>query len=249
MATNDPVDAATVQHARNVAAFLHSRGDPALAGFHTLRSQQAGSNERQSHTCRMCGTLLVPGWTGQVRLERNKPGKRSRGKPVPTKKNKLLVTCGCGWQMELAGATQEAKKKSKKSKPVQGNSLAPAEIAREPLSSSFPSPKPTTSSESAISMATKDINPTPLTARPVKATSKPLASSSFSPSPSPAPSPSLPASPAPPTTKASLANVPSKKKRTKKEGLQALLQARKQSEAKEMQAKGGMGLGSFLQGL
>lgn len=40
-----------------------------------------------------------------------------------------------------------------------------------------------------------------------------------------------------------------KKRRTKKEGLQALLQAKKEQEEKEKRSASGLGLSSFLQGL
>ena len=247
---DDASDLKTLQYAQNLAFLLHARSpDPLLAGSHALRfyelRRDAGPllprQEGTPQACRRCGTLVVPGWTGQMRLQRENPGRRSKGKGKEVLgRNKLQWRCSCGWQLRSTGSDPSTLRKFKRRKAsdqtfqtssVQATKAIPdfrTHPAQHILSPEMPAP-----AASSVSV------PQTLPAF------SPLASSITVPStrlPKSSNASSLTALPTPP-----------RKKRTKRQGLQAMLQARKDSEESQQQARlsssNELALASFLKTL
>jgi hypothetical protein len=230
----------SLQYAHGVASLFQAQSASSssastLAGFHGLRFNelktaagvsipegQIGVGSQQ--TCRRCGNLVIPGWTGHARLAKkeNSDNKRKAGRDGG-RKNTMQWTCNCGWQTDFAGSDPSAKRKFKKARLSHDAKYAVA--AQPPSIPSEPSPavleKPASAANNPVEVA------------PPSPAKKPASAKPDTPVYIPAQSPKPQAT---------------KKKRSKKEGLQAMLQARKESDDKDKKA-GGLGLSSFLQGL
>lgn len=231
----------------------------------------SGLDEKSS--CKRCGLLAVPGWTGTTALRRLKPGRRNRRDlaAITDKGNVLEWTCQCGWQTSHSGSNESTRRKFKRRKlstPV-AHRLQEASSAQHILRADpIPATATHTSEATGFRGATKVASPSP-SAQAVVTGPSPLPTSpktsllgrtaqqpERSPAPTSAPlSRTASPSPAPSSTTSASESIaklsqPAKKKRSKREGLQAMLQARKESEAKAQQAaSGAMGLNSFLRGL
>lgn len=240
----------SLQYAHGVASLFQAQSVSSstastLAGFHGLRfnelkaaagislpAGQAGVGSNQ--TCRRCGNLVIPGWTGSARLAKKEPGhekKRKSSEGFQHSKNAMQWTCNCGWQTDFAGSDPGAKRKFKKARVSHDAKHA---VTEQPASESI---------SSASSPAVLVGKPVAAPVKPIETPFPATLSSAEKPVAKTATPPYIPAQ----TTKPQA----TKKKRTKKEGLQAMLQARKQSEDKDKKSggAGGLGLSSFLQGL
>jgi hypothetical protein len=254
-------DTRTARHALEATYLLHSiAGGSALSTVQSLRArdlkQGLARSERKkvrgSTTCSYCGAIVVPGWTGNMSSVMSKPGKRRRGrmtveepKPKP-RQNHLEWSCDtCGYITCLAGSdpnTKEKFKKVKKQPPLSTvlRSLAASpSIATDSARTVYASTARQASTAFSMQM---DEAPTVLSQSP-----KPPSLSVIRTQPKvPAAVPNQPearsAQPLP-------ANASQKKRRSKKEGLQAMLQAKKDQEKREKQASSGLGLAGFLKGL
>lgn len=192
---------------------------------------------------------------------------------------KLLWTCQCGWQSIAPGPDQASKRTFKKRKITDRIERSSPVVAAPPtehtatLASSIvdPSAVPAMTSPLLSSKARSEgpaVLPSPKTstatssrqATPNDQSAAPKASEVVASRRSRPNSPEafLPANKPPagqtsktPSPALTLQTVPpSKKKRSKREGLQAMLAAKKELEAKQNKAGGsGLGLSSFLQGL
>lgn len=242
-------DIRTAQYAREAALLLQPLVEsPELAALQRLRAHDLEEslfsvndrrklNSRDMAACSYCGTLMVPGWTGSMRVSRIKPGKRKRKQcnvASSDKRNRLEWTCSmsCGRTLLQAGSDPNTKAKFA---PVKKHSPFSVLLQRHVVQASRRSTHDAELAKRRLAPALQDqgqpASPAPSIAKKQASPQLPAQSPKLSPFPS---SSSLP--------------MP-KKKRTKREGLQAMLQAKREQEEKAKQAAGSLGLSSFLKGL
>ncbi|CAD6582360.1 MAG: hypothetical protein CYPHOPRED_001907 [Cyphobasidiales sp. Tagirdzhanova-0007] len=244
----DPPNLTSVLYAQDVASLVYTcLSDPSLASFHTARFQNARRaagvsmprHEVMAQSCRNCSTLVVPGWTGRIRMQRRKPGQRRRSAESSALcgKNKLQWTCQCGWSYESSGSDPVTRSKYLKRKIV--DKIAQGTSIQASADSLHPEPSSRQLVNISQSFAT--------------ATAPHLASLPQSDSVLTAPSSrtAMPLSPNPSSSQSTISQP--RRKRPKREGLQAMLQARCESERKRhpsypaSPALSSFGLSNFLQ--
>lgn len=99
---DDAEDVARARHRAAVSAYLQSclAGPSNVVKYHADAAKSTASSaappSRQS-MCPACGSLCIPGFAGQIRLERSKPGKPARKRDERGRRsNQLLWACKCG---------------------------------------------------------------------------------------------------------------------------------------------------------
>lgn len=251
--SNHSDETRTALYAQDAAFYLQSAfATPGPSGIQALRctelKQKLACSERKEipspEVCSFCGTLMIDGWTGTMQLSNVKPGLRKRKlrqslepEQQVNHRNRLEWKCQtCGSKLLCARSDPNTKAKFapvKRHKPIstllRASAANPTKI---PVQSGEQRmyPVPTNETVTAARIPDKikrpDL-PSPSVVKPVPSWLQP----------------------APKKAADSPLEAKAKKRRTKKEGLQALLQAKKEQEEKEKRSASGLGLSSFLQGL
>lgn len=236
----DVNDLSTLRYAQEAACLLQPISQkPELARVQTLRAheleERLGQNKKSLRNsidaCSFCGALIVPGWTGCIRIDTVRPGRRTRKRERDAGgiRNQVVWTCkACGCSATQSGSDPNTKSKfrpGKKHKPL-------ATLLTQTAASSPGLPKQQNAPTSTPALQAASLTRRPIS--PTTALSKPT----------PPPAKTLRVEPS------SSSTAPSqKKKRSKREGLQAMLQAKKEQDEKAKQAAVSLGLSSFLKGL
>lgn len=105
-------DLRTTQYAQDAAFYLQTiSADPTLSRVQTLRYRELQQSLPLEHrnassppTCSLCGTLMIPGWTGTMQLSTINAGRRKRKLEDSEKLEKLRHGNRLEWNCETCGS-------------------------------------------------------------------------------------------------------------------------------------------------
>lgn len=250
--------------ASKLSAYVQSRpGLSSLAPFHVDRFRDlagkagvrvaVGFGDAAPPTCPACAAVCGAGWNAASTLERPRLGKRKRrndnARKAAVSTGRLRTTCECGYAMAGGSPDQGALKRFKRRKKSQFHdgslcySAGPSPPVTEPLSLEHPKKDLLPEAEFAVPSILQPSSSPPLsTSFKAVASFKAVVEK---------PAPRVQTAIARPTLSSiDPSSLPAKKKRGKKESLQAMLAARKQAdEQHKHSSSGSFGLSSFLQSL
>lgn len=245
MASSETVSAdvaRAARYAQQAGYLLHSIPQNAtLARVQMLRASELEQQLRPSDrkqlrgavtACSLCGTSVVPGWTGSMHMSCDKVGRRKqkRGGHQAARRNRLEWTCStCGSRTFQPGSDANTKSRFG---PVKKHAPLSKLLSRTPRLPRSRSQllNPEGKQQDIPKAPSVTQRASPVRAAPHKPQNVPTNASTTA-------------------TAVVGTNSTQKKKRTKREGLQAMLLAKKEQEEKAKQAAGSLGLNSFLKGL